>query len=92
MRRAKWEGRRIGRAPPNINREQVVADRCSGMSLTQAASKHRISRASVCGLVNESGRRNNTDAQGVGSQEISILLPEKNVATCNFTDSLNKTV
>jgi DNA invertase Pin-like site-specific DNA recombinase len=54
MRRAKLEGRRIGRAPLKINREQVVADRQSGMSLTKVASKHRISRASVCRLVNES--------------------------------------
>src|SRR5216684_6245655 len=50
MRRAKLEGRRIGRTPLNINREQVVADRRSGMSLTKVASKHRISRASVCRL------------------------------------------
>jgi DNA invertase Pin-like site-specific DNA recombinase len=53
MRRAKLEGRRIGRAPLDINREQVVADRQSGMSLTKVASKHRISRASVCRLMNE---------------------------------------
>ena len=55
MRRAKLEGRRIGRVPLNIDREQVVADRKSGMSLTQVAKKHRISRASVCRLVKESG-------------------------------------
>src|SRR6202021_1524606 len=55
MRRAKLEGRRIGRMPLNIDREQVVADRKSGMSLTQIAKKHRISRASVCRLVKESG-------------------------------------
>jgi DNA invertase Pin-like site-specific DNA recombinase len=54
MRRAKLEGRRIGRAPLIVNREQVVADRRSGMSLTQVARKHRISRASVCRLVKES--------------------------------------
>jgi DNA invertase Pin-like site-specific DNA recombinase len=53
MRRAKLEGRRIGRAPLNINREQVVEDRRSGMSLTQVAKKHRISRASVCRLMRE---------------------------------------
>src|SRR3984957_13964376 len=34
MRRAKLEGRRIGRAPLQVNREQVVNDRRS-MSLTQ---------------------------------------------------------
>jgi DNA invertase Pin-like site-specific DNA recombinase len=55
MRRAKLEGRRIGRQPLNIDREQVVADRKSGMSLTQVARKYRISRASVCRLVRESG-------------------------------------
>ncbi len=32
MRRAKLEGRRIGRAPLNINRAQVVTDRLFGMS------------------------------------------------------------
>ena len=55
MRRAKLEGRRIGRTPLNINREQVVQDRRSGMSLTQVSKKHRISRASVCRLVREAG-------------------------------------
>jgi DNA invertase Pin-like site-specific DNA recombinase len=55
MRRARLEGRRIGRAPLNIDREQVVRDRCSGMSLTQVARKHRISRASVCRLMKEFG-------------------------------------
>ncbi len=55
MRRAKLEGRRIGRTPLNINREEVVQDRRSGMSLTKVAMKHRISRASVCRLVREAG-------------------------------------
>jgi DNA invertase Pin-like site-specific DNA recombinase len=55
MRRAKLEGRRIGRTPLDIDREQVISDRRSGMSLTQVAKKHRISRASVCRLVKESG-------------------------------------
>ena len=55
MRRAKLEGRRIGRAPLNIDRAQVVADRLSGMSLTSVAKKYHVSRATVCRLVNESG-------------------------------------
>ena len=55
MRRAKLEGRRIGRAPLDIDREQVVRDRCSGMSLREVARKHGISRASVCRLVKEAG-------------------------------------
>jgi DNA invertase Pin-like site-specific DNA recombinase len=53
MRRAKLEGRRIGRAPLNIDRAAVVADRRSGMSLTEVAKKYRISRATVCRLTNE---------------------------------------
>jgi DNA invertase Pin-like site-specific DNA recombinase len=40
MRRAKLEGRRIGRAPLNIDRVAVVADRLSGMSLTAVAKKY----------------------------------------------------
>jgi DNA invertase Pin-like site-specific DNA recombinase len=55
MRRAKLEGRRIGRTPMNIDREQVVRDRRSGMSLRQVARNHGISRASVCRLMKESG-------------------------------------
>jgi DNA invertase Pin-like site-specific DNA recombinase len=53
MRRAKLEGRRIGRAPLNIDRQQVVADRCSGMSLTEVAKKYHVSRATVCRMTNE---------------------------------------
>jgi DNA invertase Pin-like site-specific DNA recombinase len=55
MRRAKLEGRQIGRARLDVNREQVVQDRRSGMSLTQVAKKHGISRASVCRLMKEAG-------------------------------------
>jgi DNA invertase Pin-like site-specific DNA recombinase len=50
MRRARMEGRQIGRARLDVNREQVVIDRRS-MSLTQVAKKHGISRASVCRLM-----------------------------------------
>jgi len=51
MRRARLEGRQIGRARLDVNRQQVIADRRSGMSLTQVARKHGISRASVCRLM-----------------------------------------
>jgi DNA invertase Pin-like site-specific DNA recombinase len=51
MRRAKLEGRQIGRSRLDVNREQVVIDRRSGMSLTQVAKRHNISRASVCRLM-----------------------------------------
>jgi DNA invertase Pin-like site-specific DNA recombinase len=51
MRRAKLEGRQIGRSRLDVNREQIVQDRRSGMSLTKVAKKHGISRASVCRLM-----------------------------------------
>jgi DNA invertase Pin-like site-specific DNA recombinase len=53
MRRARLEGRQIGRSRLDVNRQQVIADRCSGLSLTQVAKKHGISRASVCRLMKE---------------------------------------
>ena len=55
MRRAKLEGRQIGGARLDVNREQVVIDRRSGMSLTVVARKHSISRASVCRIVKDIG-------------------------------------
>ena len=63
MRRARLEGRQIGRARLDINREQVVIDRRSGMSLTAVAKRHAISRASVCRLMKEAN--GNTHAAGV---------------------------
>ena len=53
MRRAKLEGRQIGRARLDINRQQVIKDRRGGMSLTAVAKRHSISRASVCRLMKE---------------------------------------
>jgi transposase len=42
-----------GRARLDVDREQVIQDRRSGMSLTQVAEKHAISRASVCRLMKD---------------------------------------
>jgi DNA invertase Pin-like site-specific DNA recombinase len=53
MRRARLEGRQIGRARLDVDRQQVVQDRRCGMSLTLVAKKHSISRASVCRLMKE---------------------------------------
>jgi hypothetical protein len=52
MKRARLEGRRIGREPVRVDRAQVVLDRQT-MSLTQIARKHSISRASVCRIVKQ---------------------------------------
>jgi DNA invertase Pin-like site-specific DNA recombinase len=53
MRRAKLDGRRIGRAPLDVDRIAIVSDRKTGLSLTLVAKKHGVSRATVCRLVNE---------------------------------------
>ena len=53
MRRAKLEGRRIGRAPLNVDRQAVLRDRDRGLSLTDIAQAHRISRASVSRIIKE---------------------------------------
>ena len=47
MRRAKLEGRQIGRPPLNIDRAAIVRDRGRKMSLTNIAKAHGISRALV---------------------------------------------
>jgi DNA invertase Pin-like site-specific DNA recombinase len=69
MRRAKLEGRRIGRAPLDIDRAQVVADRLAGMSLTSVAKKYHVSRATVCRLVNESGGLKKRSVPQPGNEE-----------------------
>jgi DNA invertase Pin-like site-specific DNA recombinase len=53
MRRAKMEGRTLGRAPLNVDRNALVRDRLAGMSLTDVAKKYRISRASVVRVVRQ---------------------------------------
>jgi DNA invertase Pin-like site-specific DNA recombinase len=53
MRRAKLEGQRLGRAPLDVDRAAIVRDRLAGMSLTEVAKKHKISRASVVRVVRD---------------------------------------
>jgi len=55
MRRARLEGRRIGQKPLDIDREGVLRDRRSGMSLREVARMHGISKASVCRILNQAG-------------------------------------
>jgi len=51
MRRAKLEGRSIGRPALVLDREAILRDRHQGQSLGQIASAHRISRATVHKIV-----------------------------------------
>jgi DNA invertase Pin-like site-specific DNA recombinase len=56
MRRARLEGQRLGRAPIAIDRNALVRDRLSGMSLTETAKRYRVSRATVVRLVREASK------------------------------------
>ena len=51
MRRAKLEGRRIGRPPLNVDRNALIHDRARGQSLRQIAKAYGISRASVARML-----------------------------------------
>jgi DNA invertase Pin-like site-specific DNA recombinase len=53
MKRAKLEGRRIGRTPLEVDHAALVQDRLSGMSLTHVAKKYGLSRASVVRFVHK---------------------------------------
>jgi DNA invertase Pin-like site-specific DNA recombinase len=53
MRRAKLEGRRIGRAPLQVDRVALLRDRQRGLSLNQLARAYKIPKASVCRVLNE---------------------------------------
>jgi DNA invertase Pin-like site-specific DNA recombinase len=57
MRRARMEGQRLGRARLDIDHAALVCDRLAGMSLTNAARKYGVSRASVVRFVREAQRR-----------------------------------
>ena len=51
MRRAKLEGRHIGRKPLTLDRPAILRDRNRGQSLGQIAETHRISRTTVCRIL-----------------------------------------
>ena len=56
MRRAKLEGRRLGRPPLNVDREALIRDRSHGHSLKQIAKLHGISKASVIRVLHAENR------------------------------------
>jgi DNA invertase Pin-like site-specific DNA recombinase len=54
MRRAKLEGRRLGRPPLNVDRNALIRDRSRGQSLAALAKTYQISRASVARVLQQS--------------------------------------
>jgi DNA invertase Pin-like site-specific DNA recombinase len=57
MRRAKLEGRHIGRRPLDIDRAAVLRHRAQGQSLGQIAKTFTISRATVSRIIKEDAER-----------------------------------
>jgi len=55
MKRARLEGRRLGRKPLELDRAQIVADRRLGYSLKKIAKIHRISKTSVGRVLRQAG-------------------------------------
>jgi DNA invertase Pin-like site-specific DNA recombinase len=53
MRRARLEGRQIGRTPLQVDRISLLRDGELGMSLNDLAKTYRISKASVCRVIKE---------------------------------------
>jgi DNA invertase Pin-like site-specific DNA recombinase len=53
MRRAKLEGRHIGRKPLVLDRDAILRDRQRGHSLSQLAKSHLVSRATIYRLLKE---------------------------------------
>ena len=51
LRRAKLEGRHIGRPKLELDHEAVLDDRARGMSLNELARKHQVSKSSICKLL-----------------------------------------
>jgi len=48
MRRARLEGRRIGRRPLDLDTAAIIGDRARGLSFRRIAKLHQISTATVC--------------------------------------------
>jgi DNA invertase Pin-like site-specific DNA recombinase len=54
MRRARLEGKHIGRRPLAIDRAALLRDRARGLSYSQLAQAHAISRTSVRRILSRS--------------------------------------
>jgi DNA invertase Pin-like site-specific DNA recombinase len=70
MRRAKLEGRHIGRRPLDIDRAAVLRHRAQGQSLSQIAGTFSTSRATVSRIIKEDTKR--SVAKGVPQPPLQV--------------------
>jgi DNA invertase Pin-like site-specific DNA recombinase len=54
LRRARLEGRTLGRRPIEIDRPALIRDRTRGLSLAQLAKAYKVSRTSVARALKQS--------------------------------------
>jgi len=67
MRRRKLDGLPVGRQPLDIDHDAVAADRLGGLSLSETAKRHGISRASVVRFVREARSKRLISAASIQS-------------------------
>jgi len=47
MRRARLDGQHIGRRPLDLDRDAIIRDRARGLSFSELAKIHRVSRTTI---------------------------------------------
>jgi len=79
MRRAKLEGRHIGRRPLDVDRAAILRDRARGLSLTEIARLHRISRALASRYIKDAQATSHKGVLQPPHQVIESMEPESTV-------------
>ena len=69
MRRAKLEGRHIGRMPLNVDRAAIVRERERGRSLSEIAKAFNISRATASRILKQ---ERDAVSQGVSPTPLQV--------------------
>lgn len=80
MRRAKLEGRRIGREPLDVDRPAVLRDRARGLSLADLAKLYWISRSSVCRVLRDAQSEPVSKGVVSASPQLAENKPPKSAA------------
>ncbi len=80
MRRAKLEGRHIGRRPLEVDRIAILRDRDRGTSLSNIAKAHRISRSMVSKILRNARRSPGHEGLVPASLQLQENRPPKTAA------------
>ncbi len=80
MRRAKLEGRRIGREPLDVDRLAVVRDRARGLSLTELAKLYQVSRSSICRVLRDAQSEPVSKGVASATPQLAENKPPKSAA------------